>query len=126
MKNSNKTILVVEEKSDWRDLLIQIIERSGYKVVAVSKPEGIAAALPAHPDLIWLDLDLLSEVAENLLAQLHDDPSTTDIPVICEATYGDDYRVRRVISAGAKEVIYKPFDLSDLPSILRSNLQTSA
>ena len=126
MKNSSKTILVVEEKGDWGDLLIQVIERSGYEVIAVNKPEGIAEALPVHPDLIWLDLDLLRGVAENLLAQLHDDPSTTDIPVICEAACGDYYSVRRMLSAGAKEVLYKPFDLSDVPSILRNNLQPAA
>jgi DNA-binding response OmpR family regulator len=119
---ATKTILLVEEKGDWRDLLIHVIERCGYNVIVLTEPQAIGEAMRVHPDLIWFDLDLLGSSGESLLAQLHADPSAAHIPIICEATYGDHHEFSHLLLAGAREVLYKPFDLTDLPSILRSNL----
>jgi len=39
-----------------------------------------------------------------------------------QTTYDDHRGVRYAREAGAKEVLYKPFDLSELPAILRKHL----
>ncbi len=122
MERRRRTILLVEQKGNWRDLLNQVIQRTGYEAVGIDDPEEIPKAMTARPDLILLDLDLLRETAEAVVKKIHQDPLTRDIPIICQAIYGNDYQIDRIISAGAREVLYKPFDLSDLLSILRDNL----
>ena len=122
MANAKKTVLVVQQKNDWRDLLVHVIERCGYNVIALTDLEAITGATRPGLDLILLDLDLLNEQAEVAITQLQKDPWTKHIPIVCEARYGNDLLVWRAIQAGAKEILYKPFDLSDLPSILRKNL----
>jgi CheY-like chemotaxis protein len=121
MANRKETVLVVQQKTDWRDLLIHVIERCGYGVIAVDNPEGIIESATHGLDIILLDLELVKEQAEMLIPQLQNCPSTQQIPIICEIRYGNDSLARRAIQAGAKEILYKPFDLSDLPSILRQN-----
>ena len=125
MTNGKKTVLVAQQKNDWRDLLIHVIERCGYDVIAVSNAEAITETTSAGFNLILLDLELLKERAEILITQLQKDPSTKHIPIICETTY-NDLLIRQVIQAGAKEILYKPFDLSDVPSIFRRHLSNEA
>ncbi len=122
MEKQKRTILLVEGKSEWRNLLSQVIERCGYEVVPIDELERVHDAITARPDLILLDLDLFGEKAENLVMEVRSDLTTIHIPVIFEGTYGNRYKIDRIILAGAREVLYKPFDLSDLPSILRNNL----
>jgi len=122
MTNGKKTVLIAQQKNDWRDLLIHVIERCGCDVIAVSNPEDITEATSAGIDLILLDLGLLKERAEIIITDLQKDLSTKHIPIICETRYGNDLSVRQVVQAGAKEILYKPFDLTDVPSILRRHL----
>ena len=125
MANRKETVLVVQQKNDWRDLLIHVIERCGYDVITVENPEDIIESATHGLDIILLDLELVNERAEMLIPQLQNCPSTQHIPIICEVRYGNDLLAGRAIQAGAKEILYKPFDLSDLPSILRQNLLQS-
>lgn len=122
MEKQKRTILLVEGKGEWRDLLSQVIQRCGYEVVQIDELERIHNAITAVPDLILLDLDLLGDRAQNLVTEVRSDLTTRHIPIICEGTYGNRYKIDRIISAGAREVLYKPIDLSDLPSILRNYL----
>ncbi len=58
-----------------------------------------------------------------VMKQLQMDLVTKNTPVIIEIAYGDQTSARQAIKAGAREVRYKPFDLSGPPSILRDNLR---
>lgn len=46
-------------------------------------------------------------------------------PLVVQTHYGDNEYVDRAIKAGAKQVLYKPFDLTDLPAILRNHVSAS-
>ncbi len=122
MIDGKKTVLLAQRTSDWRDLLIHVIQQCGYDVIAVNSAEGVTEALRHDVDLILLDLELVKEQAAILIAQLQKNQSTRDIPIICETRYGDPLLVIRVIEAGAKEILYKPFPLIDVPSIFQRNL----
>ena len=117
-----KKILLVEEEDDWRDLLTMVIARSGYEVIqAATGSEGMIQATAANPDLILLNLGVPGIRADNIMSQLKINPSTRDIPVIVETVQVDNPDVRLAVRAGAKEVLCKPFDLGDLPGILRNH-----
>jgi len=117
-----KKILVVEDENDWRDLLTMVIGRSGYEVIqATTGSEAMVQAAAANPDLILLNLGVPGIAADNIMSQLKLNPSTRDIPVIVETVQVDNPNVRLAVRAGAKEVLCKPFDLGDLPGILRNH-----
>lgn len=118
-----KKILVIEEKGDWLDLLKYIASRDGYQVIEASS-DSIREAIGSRPDLILLNLKYLGANAVETLSSLHVDESAKDIPVIIEVPDGDEKFVRQALHAGAKQVLCVPFDLTNLPSILRQTLAT--
>ncbi len=123
---ASKKLLVIEEKGDWLDLLKHIATRASYQVIeANSDLDSVREAIAARPDLILLNLSYLGANATGILSNLRVDESTKDIPVIVEVPDGDEESIQEAIQAGAKQVLYKPFDLTDLPSILRQHLATS-
>lgn len=125
MSFTPKKILVIEEKGDWLDLLKYITGRASYQVIeANSDFDSIREAIATRPDLILLNLKYLGTNAAEIFSKLRVDESTKDIPVIIEVPDGDEESLRQAFRAGAKQVLYKPFDLTDLPSILRQNLAT--
>ena len=57
MKNNKKTILIIEDEPDIRDLLEFHLKKEGYKVLTSSDGEkGLKAARKESPNLILLDL----------------------------------------------------------------------
>ncbi len=123
MPCATKTILIVENAGDWRELLTRVIGRSGYQVIEVdSGTEAILQAVAVHPDLILLDLGLPGTSGDQIMAELKMNLYTKDIPIIAQTLFDDHTGVRHAMKAGAKEVLYKPFDLSELPAILRKHL----
>ncbi len=122
-----KKILVIEEQSDWLDLLKYIASRGGYQVIEASSDfDSIRGAIASRPDLILLNLKYLGANAIEILSSLHVDESAKDIPVIIEVPDGDEEFLRQALHAGAKQVLCVPFDLTDLPGILRQNLTNRA
>ncbi len=123
MGSTNKTILIVENAGDWRELLTQVIDRSGYQVIeADSGTEAVRQAVAVHPDLILLDFGLSGTNAGDVMAELRANLATRDIPVVVQTMFDDHAGMRCAMKAGAREVLYKPFDLTDLPGILRKHL----
>lgn len=84
--------------------------------------EAIDQATAVHPDLILLDLGLPEMSGDQTIGELKKNPSTKDLRVIVKTTDDDHTRVRDAMEAGAKQVLGKPSDLSELPAILRKRL----
>lgn len=117
---SSKIVLIAEHEDDWRDLLVMVTRHCGYEVIeAKTGREAIDRAMFENPSLILLDFGLPEINGHEVMAQLKMNAATRNIPVFFqfEATAQD---IRR--PDGANEVLYKPFDLGDLPGILRKYL----
>lgn len=57
MTDGERTILIVDDDSDFRASVTVVLEAQGYSVVgAASAKEGLARVADAHPDLIILDI----------------------------------------------------------------------
>ena len=104
----------MEDIADCRELLALLLRRSGCEV------DEATAALPAvkqahatRPDLIIMDLSLPGITGDEATVRLKNDPSTRDIPVIVyTALHPNSPLVKRAISAGAAEILYKPISLA--------------
>jgi two-component system, chemotaxis family, chemotaxis protein CheY len=115
MGMDKKTILVVEDHRDCRELLAIVLARSGYAVVkAGSALEAIDQAAATHPDLIIMDFGLPGMTGDQVILRLRAHLSTEKIPVIFTTGYMDVNVAERAKAVGAAQIMIKPFDLDKL------------
>jgi CheY-like chemotaxis protein len=121
-----KKILVVEDNSDLRKLLVLRIKESGYDTVeAATGLEALKQARATRPGLILMDLSLPVVHGDEAMVWLKADPLTRGIPVIVTTAFLFGTQVDRAIAAGAAEVLYKPFDLKSLHLVLQRHLSVN-
>jgi two-component system, cell cycle response regulator DivK len=127
MRNTSKKILIVDDNDSCRESLGAIIKDLGYEVCeAATGLEAIDQASSVHPDLIMMGLRLPGLNGDEATVRLKRNMSTRNIPVVISASWttacniGD--RIDRALSAGAEEVLYKPFHSTMLRDVLRTYL----
>lgn len=108
----NKTILIIEDEEDIRDIISHYIKREGYLVKeAANGKMGINIALNDQIDLIILDLmlpdisgyDVCREISRN-----------KNIPIIMLTARNDIVDKIRGLEIGADDYITKPFDIREV------------
>ena len=117
---TSKTILLVEDYEDCRELQACVIRRLGYVVIEVDNgARAIEEAVATQPDLILMDLGMPKMNGDDAIVQLKSLPSTKDIPVIICTAHIPGPRINRARDAGAIEILHKPFKFSKLENLLR-------
>jgi CheY-like chemotaxis protein len=117
-----KTILVVEDYVDTRDLMKYLLEGCGYNVVeAVDGQQAVESVKQKFPDLILMDLSL--PVMDGLTATqiIRKVAGGGKLPIIAVTAYGNSY-YRRAIEAGCDDLINKPLDFDKLQPVLEQYL----
>jgi CheY-like chemotaxis protein len=114
-------VLIVEDNSDARELMVLVLRRAGYDVAeAATGKAALEQAHTTHPDLIIMDLSLPGMTGDEATKHLKADPSTKDIPVIVNtAFHAGSSNVNRAIAAGAAEILHKPTDFQTLVETVR-------
>ncbi|WGV24421.1 PAS domain S-box protein [Halotia branconii] len=83
LNENRKTILVVDDDANIRELLRQQLENEGYKVrEAKDGVDAIHQIKIVRPDLILLDVMMPQINGFDVAAVLKNDPQTADIPII--------------------------------------------
>lgn len=72
---------------------------------------GLAAAQTHIPELILLDLDLPDMHGSEILRTLQKEPATAGIPVIVVSADISPSQIERMLAAGARNYLTKPFDI---------------
>ena len=104
MKQFN--ILIVEDDQSTRDTFCQLLESSGFRVVAVEGYEQALARIDASIDLALLDIRLNGKSGIDLLRYLrHEQP---EIPVVMISAYADKENVLESLQLGAVDYLEKP------------------
>lgn len=80
--------------------------------------EGIDLALTSAPDLILLDLNLPDMHGSDVLDVLQQNPSSASIPVVVLSADATPYRIERLLAAGARNYLIKPFDLTQFLAVI--------
>jgi CheY-like chemotaxis protein len=113
-------ILVVDDNSDVRKLLLHL-RQSGYDAIeAATSLEALKQARAIRPDLILMDLAMLDGI--EAIATLKTDPLTQDIPVIVVTAFLHGVLIDGAIAAGADEILRKPLNLNWLDLVLQRHL----
>ena len=112
---TTRTILVIEDYSDTRELLSVLLRKKGYEVVeAEDGLEGFLKATGTRPDLIIMDLALPEMDGVEATRRIHDTPKLSHIPIIVLSAYLTPDVERAVFNAGCVEMFPKPFDSESL------------
>ena len=122
-----KTILVVEDEPTVRNLLREVLERTGYRVVACAAPdEGIAACLAPEPniDLVLTDVVLPGMNGWEMASRISQ--ARPGVRVVFMSGYTEHVLVREGVLDGRVEYLQKPFSLDTLRQRLKSLLEAPA
>lgn len=110
MRAGKKTILVVDDEADIRELLKYNLELEGFSVELVADGDGALKALKSHEvDLILLDLMLPGTPGLEICKHLKRDPRMESIPIIMITAKSSETDVIVGLELGADDYITKPF-----------------
>ena len=115
-------ILVVDDSSTMRRIIVNTLARLGYKDV-VQAGDGVEAwdALQANPDIevVITDWNMPNMNGLELVKKIRAEEKYIDIPIIMVTTEGGKAEVITALKAGVNNYIVKPFT----PQVLKEKLQ---
>ena len=121
-----KKILVIEDNLEVRENLEEILELSGYDVVAAEDGKvGVQKALASAPDLILCDVMMPQLDGFGVLNILSKRPQTANIPFVFLTAKAEKSDLRRGMNLGADDYITKPFYKDELLSVIETRLRKS-
>jgi len=101
-----KTVLVIDDDPNSRELLARHITSEGMQVITASSgEEGLERARQLKPDVITLDMFMEGFSGLDVLGALKEDPELRNVPVIM-CTISDDRDT--CLSLGAVDFLMKP------------------
>lgn len=112
---TKKSVLVIDDDSDFQDLLTEILEHEGYEVDRTGSMAGAYTHLEGRtPDLVILDICLPDGDGLEFCRQFTTNESTSEVPVLLlSGRTGLESRVKGFLN-GAMKYITKPFDMDYL------------
>jgi DNA-binding response OmpR family regulator len=118
-----KTVLVVDDKLNVRELISEYLTEQGYRVVdARDGREALLVAKRENPDLILLDIMMPEMDGYDFLRQYRRDRGTPVI--ILTARVGESDAVLG-LELGADDYVLKPFRMRELAARIRAVLRRS-
>ena len=113
-------ILYIEDDVVNFILVERIIEyRPGVNVMhAAQGGLGLQFAETYQPKLILLDLNLPDLHGSEVLQRLQENPETADIPVVILSADATPSQIERLLTAGAKNYLTKPFDIDPFLAVI--------
>ncbi len=121
---SDKTVLVIEDDNDIRELITYNLVREGYQVLESSDGEdGLSKAKSKPCDLILLDLMLPGVSGLEICKNLRAAPKTANIPIIMVTAKGEEADIVVGLELGADDYVVKPFSPKVLMSRVRAVLR---
>jgi CheY-like chemotaxis protein len=119
------TVLYVEDNLSNVKLIERVLARrpSVKLLPAMQGRLALDLAREHRPDLILLDLHLPDIPGDEVLRRLQEDPRTQQIPVVVISADASEGRIKRLLTAGAREYLTKPIDVRELLRVLDETLK---
>ncbi|HUG29882.1 MAG TPA: HD domain-containing phosphohydrolase [Candidatus Limnocylindria bacterium] len=117
-------VLIAEDDAANRALLSRLLERDGYRSMAVGDGrDAIRAATDERPDLLLLDIGLPGLNGLDVCRRLRADPRTVALPIILVTGQTASRDVVAGLDAGADDFVRKPYHRAELMARVRSVLR---
>jgi DNA-binding response OmpR family regulator len=119
-----KTVLVIEDSSDVRSLISDMLEMSGFdSILAENGLIGVEMARLHRPDLILCDVRMPELDGYGTLEALRKDEATASLPFIFLTGLCDEGQMRQGMDLGADDYITKPFTVAELICAVNARLE---
>ncbi|MBQ2651018.1 MAG: response regulator transcription factor [Clostridia bacterium] len=116
-----KTILIIEDDSNIRELLRLYLTQEGYKIeTAQDGLEGLRAFKAHEPDLILLDLMMPVMDGTQVIKEVR---AVSKVPVIMLTAKGETFDKVAGLDLGADDYVTKPFETRELIARIRAVLR---
>ena len=124
MNSEKKTVLIIDDREEIRELVAITLRGTEFKVLEASGGhKGIQIARKHKPDVILLDI-MMPEIdgftVSNFIKQI---PDTKDIPIIFLTAKETKVGLNIALKQGAVDYIMKPFNPNDLLARLRRAIE---
>ena len=124
---SQKKVLIVDDDTGCRELLVMIAEKLGYSALqAADGIEALDQASQRHPDLIFMDLLMPRMSGDEATALLKAKLPTKDIPIVICTALSQGPQTTAALDAGAEEILQKPIGMSVIRGALQRYAPTAA
>ena len=118
---NGRTILIVEDDSQWQAILKETLEDEGYSVTVIGDfQHGRSALRQSVFDLVILDLQMPDVDGMAVLHQMKEEQ--LDITVVVLTAYGSIERAVEAMRAGAFDFITKPFEPERLQVVVEKGI----
>ncbi|WP_177454398.1 response regulator [Pseudomonas sp. Irchel 3E13] len=120
----SKSILLVDDDQEIRELLQTYLSRSGFQVQAVADGKGFRQALDAGTsDLLILDVMLPDEDGFSLCRWVRQHPRQAQVPIIMLTASSDEADRIIGLELGADDYLGKPFSPRELLARIKALLR---
>ena len=118
-----RNVLYIEDNLSNLKLIQTLMNRwpRARLLSAMQAQLGLQFALDHQPDVILLDLHLPDLHGSEVLHRLKADPRTRSIPVIVLSADGTPGQGQRLVEAGARAFLTKPFDIHELIALIHES-----
>ncbi len=123
---AGRTVLVVEDDSDIREMLAFSLQRGGYSVIESEDAEQALDKLGSVlPDIMLVDWMLPGMEGPEFIKRIRRDDLAKNIPVILLTARGEEYDKLRGFETGADDYVTKPFSPKELLARMKALLRRS-
>jgi CheY-like chemotaxis protein len=113
-------VLYIEDDLVNFTLVERILEfRPALKLLHASRGQtGVEMAQIHRPKLILLDLNLPDMHGSEVIEKLQGDPTTAQVPVVVLSADATPSQIERLLAAGARNYLTKPFDIDPFLTVV--------
>ncbi|MFS2160022.1 response regulator [Pseudomonas sp. Pseusp122] len=124
MSSASKSILLVDDDQEIRELLHTYLTRAGFQVRTVGDGAGFRQALNDEPsDLVILDVMLPDEDGFSLCRWVRQHPRQAQVPIIMLTASSDEADRVIGLELGADDYLGKPFSPRELQARIKALLR---
>jgi CheY-like chemotaxis protein len=112
MSRPTRSILIVDDNDDVRELLLNFLEQDSYRLYSANNGDSALALLHSERiDLLLLDVMMPGISGVELLKKIKSShfPTNPDLPVIMVTARSGSDDIEEAMAAGAHSYIVKPF-----------------
>ncbi|MCG9886213.1 MAG: ATP-binding protein [Cyanobacteria bacterium] len=116
-------LLVVDDKAANRNVLVELLEPLGFRIVTASDgEEGLAQAIALKPDLLILDLLMPKLDGFQVMQRVRATDAIAQIPIIATSASVFEQDQYQSFEAGGNEFLPKPIQAGELFKLLEKHL----
>lgn len=119
-----KTILVVDDNEDSRELVKKILKKQGYEIIeAIDGEDAIAKAIAYRPNLILMDISIPKIDGYEVTRRLKSRIDFKNIPIIAFTAHAMRGDQEKALQAGCDGYISKPVNVREFPEQIKIYLK---